>query len=587
MKIVCDSCATKYSISDDKVRGKVFKIRCKKCSHIIVVRGTQNDGAAAGAAAPASEGGWHLVVNGDQVGPLPETDVRERIARGEVNAETYVWKDGFADWVKLSAVDEFADDLSAIHAVPTSSDAFADHSGSNGASQATDSSTGDVLAPASSAQSGGLFGSISVAPAVAGSDLGGRASLSSSSPAPSDLGGGDLFAAPAAAPAADENRWGNNSGGLAAAGHDGGRIENLTAQRHENSVLFSLSNLQSLASPGAPARPSGTSGPTPAPGSEGSGLIDIRAMAASTLGAPAEGHGGGGEDLPSFGAFSPAAPVLLSLPTRSGPPKWIYPAIGLILVLVGTIGVMAWKLLAEKPAPVVEAPPPASAPIAAAPAPAKAATEPAAAAPSTPSSPPPAAQPAIPDDKLPPREPPKTEAAAAAPARPDRAGKKGKGKGSRLLAASDAGDRRTRAAPTAAAPAPSAPEPEKRPAKGSLDDLLESAISGKSKPAKSRADDELKKPVADPATAGPLSKNAVVAGMNGVKGRIGDCYNQYKVPGMVMVNVIIGKNGKVSSATAQGKFAGTPTGTCVEKAVKTASFPPSDGLTTPYPFVLK
>jgi len=39
MKIVCDSCGTKYSIADEKVRGKVFKIRCKKCSNIIVVRG--------------------------------------------------------------------------------------------------------------------------------------------------------------------------------------------------------------------------------------------------------------------------------------------------------------------------------------------------------------------------------------------------------------------------------------------------------------------------------------------------------------------------------------------------------------------
>jgi hypothetical protein len=56
---------------------------------------------------------------------------------------------------------------------------------------------------------------------------------------------------------------------------------------------------------------------------------------------------------------------------------------------------------------------------------------------------------------------------------------------------------------------------------------------------------------------------------------------------MVMVTVVIGKSGKVSSASATGKFAGTPTGNCVEKAIKTASFPPSDGLTTPYPFVLK
>src|SRR3954466_12935124 len=112
MKIICDSCGTKYSISDDKVRGKVFKIRCKKCSHIIVVRGT-NEAAAAPAAAtpaaaPADAGGWHLVVEGDQVGPVPESDIKARIERGEINAETYVWKEGFADWLKLSAIPEFA-----------------------------------------------------------------------------------------------------------------------------------------------------------------------------------------------------------------------------------------------------------------------------------------------------------------------------------------------------------------------------------------------------------------------------------------------------------------------------------------------
>ena len=56
---------------------------------------------------------------------------------------------------------------------------------------------------------------------------------------------------------------------------------------------------------------------------------------------------------------------------------------------------------------------------------------------------------------------------------------------------------------------------------------------------------------------------------------------------MAMVNVAIGKTGKVTSATVTGKFAGTPTGACVEKAVKSASFPPSDGLQTPYPFQLK
>jgi predicted Zn finger-like uncharacterized protein len=53
MKIVCDACQAKYSIADDKIQGKAFKIRCKKCNHIIVVK-TGGDGAAAASAAPAA-----------------------------------------------------------------------------------------------------------------------------------------------------------------------------------------------------------------------------------------------------------------------------------------------------------------------------------------------------------------------------------------------------------------------------------------------------------------------------------------------------------------------------------------------------
>src|SRR6478736_2491583 len=109
MKIVCDNCATKYSIADEKVRGKVFKIRCKKCSHIIVVKG--NEGApgevnAAGsdvAASPAAEAnldaapadGWHVVINGEQVGPLSPQEIRAKFAAGEIDAESYAWREGF------------------------------------------------------------------------------------------------------------------------------------------------------------------------------------------------------------------------------------------------------------------------------------------------------------------------------------------------------------------------------------------------------------------------------------------------------------------------------------------------------------
>ena len=146
--------------------------------------------------------------------------------------------------------------------------------------------------------------------------------------------------------------------------------------------------------------------------------------------------------------------------------------------------------------------------------------------------------------------------------------------------AATGGDDKKPAAPIAAIAEPP------RPPKGSLDDLLNGATkSGGTRPKAS--DDDGKKGGGGGESAGALSKTALVAGLNGVRPKVTACYNQFKVPGTAMVNVVIGKSGKVTSATVTGKFAGTPTGTCVEQAVKSASFPPSDGLTTPYPCQLK
>lgn len=91
MKLVCDSCGTKYSIGDDKVAGKVFKIRCKKCSQVIVVRGS-----APVIATTVDE--WHAVIDGKQQGPF---------SREQLHAfphETLVWRDGMADWVELGSL---------------------------------------------------------------------------------------------------------------------------------------------------------------------------------------------------------------------------------------------------------------------------------------------------------------------------------------------------------------------------------------------------------------------------------------------------------------------------------------------------
>src|SRR6185295_10695640 len=138
MKIVCDNCSTKYSIADEKVRGKVFKIKCKKCSHIIVVKGSEgtadvsdpaapppsgtfdqketrvfdyaggggaeSNGAAAGAAADAV---WYLVIDREQVGPLSVQEIQDKYARREIDNDTYGWREGFGDWQRIASIPDF------------------------------------------------------------------------------------------------------------------------------------------------------------------------------------------------------------------------------------------------------------------------------------------------------------------------------------------------------------------------------------------------------------------------------------------------------------------------------------------------
>ena len=48
MKFVCDRCQTKYSIADDRVRGKVLKVKCKTCGNVVTVREPGRNPSAAG-----------------------------------------------------------------------------------------------------------------------------------------------------------------------------------------------------------------------------------------------------------------------------------------------------------------------------------------------------------------------------------------------------------------------------------------------------------------------------------------------------------------------------------------------------------
>jgi predicted Zn finger-like uncharacterized protein len=579
MKIVCDACQAKYSIADEKIQGKAFKIRCKKCNHIIVVK-TGGEGAAAasaapaaapaekskstGAPAPADQGAWHVVVDGEQVGPLTDAEVKDRLRQGKINSDTLVWKEGFADWMQLSTVPELTAILARITRQPATK-AAARESVAREPARASNSMRA-VAEPASSfASESDPFAAPTVITPAGTADLFASATAPSAvptpvAPAPSSpfLFGG--MSAPSAEPVAAKAQ-GNGAGST-----------HLTGQRNENSVLFSLSNLEALA---VPSHSAGIRSPSGSSNTEGSGLIDIRSMAAMTLndGGHSDMHRGS-DALPTFSTpqFSPVAPVLLPMST-SGPPKWVYPVLGLLAVGILVLGYGIYKVAAAPPPgqPVVVVappPPPPAAPQPAAPNPAAAPTAE-------------AAKPAAPEAK-PSEAKPSVEEKAPDKGKGDKGkGDKGHRKSSETASSKGSGDSKkgSESASTTSPSDSSSTKPSGKKGSKSLDDLLGEVGNKKG------GEDPLK-----PAPAAvkliTLTQSDIVNAMKGVQPKVQACANQFKVPGTAMATISVASGGRVNSATVTGKFAGTPTGSCVEAAAKSAKFPPCQSMTFPWPFTL-
>jgi predicted Zn finger-like uncharacterized protein len=283
MKITCQSCQAKYTIADEKVLGKIVKIRCKKCSSTIVVNGADPSGAPSYGDAGATEQGggdeaWTVNVGDGDQRTMTDADVVAAYQAGVIGAETFCWKDGMGDWLPLKEIEALFDACNATRAI---------------ASQAAPEPARAVVraaAPEPVAYAAASNGSSNGGGAAAARRSGGRAPGADLFHGAAQAGGEEevMTSAPAGAPQAyDEQKP--------------------TGARNENSVLFSLSALTSKGGDRPPA----------VPGAEASGLIDIRQLSAQM---------GRGDDkkrsrvddimnLSSGGAFNGA----LSAPVLSAP----------------------------------------------------------------------------------------------------------------------------------------------------------------------------------------------------------------------------------------------------------------------------
>src|SRR5581483_5146182 len=99
------------TIADEKVLGKIVKIRCKKCGATFVINGNESEAASQAAAAGGGQaydyaqqsGGdsWTVnVADGDQR-TMTSAEIVGAFQSGVINDETFCWKDGMSDWLPL------------------------------------------------------------------------------------------------------------------------------------------------------------------------------------------------------------------------------------------------------------------------------------------------------------------------------------------------------------------------------------------------------------------------------------------------------------------------------------------------------
>jgi len=120
VKIVCHACEAQFLVRDSKVRGRRFKARCKRCGSVIVARwetavtilpeGQREPTTYVGADDGRADDEWYVVVKGKPQGPLGTEEVRARLAEGRLRPRTYGWRLGQQDWSRLRDIPAFSEE---------------------------------------------------------------------------------------------------------------------------------------------------------------------------------------------------------------------------------------------------------------------------------------------------------------------------------------------------------------------------------------------------------------------------------------------------------------------------------------------
>ncbi len=347
MKITCQSCQSKYNVADEKVQGKIVKIRCRKCGATIVVQGTggsATNGSAGASGGATSAGGaatteadsaqWHVNVADGEPKTMPLSELVEAYSAGTITLETYIWTDGMDDWKPISEVEMVMAALPAAGApAPELPSAF-----QAPAEPAFQSSLDEGLRAAAYEPAPPIMAAAFNAPAQVPADRPSeprRAAVTKR-----EARGRDLFGSRVAE---EEVQTSAPAVPRMMAGPVDDSASKATGERNENSVLFSLAVLTKDADDRSSQEDAPKAGGRT---TEDSGLIDLKALAAKAESRRPPAFADMGAFASPLGFAAPATGSVLGGPLGDAPPKSKLPlligggaGVALLLVLGIVIGV--------------------------------------------------------------------------------------------------------------------------------------------------------------------------------------------------------------------------------------------------------
>jgi predicted Zn finger-like uncharacterized protein len=115
MRLVCDKCGSTYTIEDDLVGSRDFRVSCKQCGAPIVVRGARQVSSLPAPSARAlqappvvsdasrsfsASGGesWFVSVGSAQQGPYEARELARMLEQERISWATPVWREGMKAW---------------------------------------------------------------------------------------------------------------------------------------------------------------------------------------------------------------------------------------------------------------------------------------------------------------------------------------------------------------------------------------------------------------------------------------------------------------------------------------------------------